>query len=98
MTNLDAVSVSATVFDAPGLDVPPLTVSDLAPSRSLAVTDIDRQTISGGEVGAVPYASPIPGYSLGTGGTGVGPVDWQGQPLHGESNFSLGNAYGNVWR
>lgn len=98
VTTLDAVSVNATVFDGPELEIPSLSVSDLAPSRSLALTDIDLQAMSGGEVGAVPYASPIPGYSLGSGGTGVGPVDWQGQPLHGESNFSLGNAYGNVWR
>lgn len=36
-------------------------------------------------------------YSLATAGTGVGQVDWQGQPLNGPSNFSLGGAYGNVW-
>jgi len=40
VTNLDAVSVSATVFDAPGLEVPSLTVSDLVPSQSLAIRDI----------------------------------------------------------
>ncbi|MFC4527581.1 putative Ig domain-containing protein [Dyella halodurans] len=39
----------------------------------------------------------LAGYPLATAGTGFGPAYWQGQPLQGTSNFSLGGAYSNLW-